>query len=90
MMVVGNVNNYAFWVELVHYPLRKVLTAALFKRLAAGARADPDLKKVPRKLGGQKESQEAGPNSAPVLTAKPGSPLYSRPVTVRADQTGHC
>ena len=88
MMVVGNVNNYAFWVELIHYPLRKVLTAALFKRLAAGARADPDLKKVPRKLGGQKESQEAGPNSAPVLTAKPGSPLYSRPVTVRRIKPG--
>ena len=66
MMVVGNVNNYAFWVEVVHYPLRKVLKpAALFKRLAAGCPGRPRPQEgAPESVQPERGSQAAGPNSA--------------------------
>ena len=38
VMTVRNRNNYARWVERIHYPLRRVLTDKLFARLAATSR----------------------------------------------------
>ena len=92
MMVVGNVNNYAFWVELrFHYPLRKVLTSGPVqtvrrrcpKQTPTSRRCLGSCPARPRNRQQDRTADRSG-------TPKPGlgTPMYSRPVTVRRIKPG--